>query len=78
MRQAGIGTAGARELSMQLGIREPGMHDGPSALFDRVTLHQPMETCTVELLHLNHLVSITISVRARAWHEQSERRTKGA
>ena len=57
LREAGIGSSAAVELSRKLGVTQPAATDGPSALYDLVSLHQPMESCCPELLHQNHLVS---------------------
>ena len=57
LREAGIGSSAAAELSRKLGVTQPAATDGSSALYDLVSLHQPMESCCPELLHQNHLVS---------------------
>ena len=55
LREAGIGSSAAVELSRKLGVTQPAATDGPSALYDLVSLHQPMESRCSELLHQNHL-----------------------
>ena len=57
LREPGIRSSAAAELSRKLGVTQPAATDGPSALYDLVSLHQPMESCCPELLHQNHLVS---------------------
>ena len=57
LREAGIGSSAAAELSRKLRVTRPAATDGPSALYDLVSLHQPMESCCPELLHQNPLVS---------------------
>ena len=57
LREAGIGSSAAAELSRKLEGTQPAATDGPSALYDLVSLHQPMDSCCRELLHQNHLVS---------------------
>ena len=46
----------ARELSRDLGVVGTSLPYQLSALYDRVHVHQPTDTCPPELLHLNHLV----------------------
>ena len=58
IRDKGIGTSAAAVLSRELGLIQPADPQEPSALYDLVSLHQPMETCGPELLHLNHIVSV--------------------
>lgn len=56
LREAGIGSQTAAQLSKRLGVVEPVIPEQESVLYGLVSLHQPMESCTVELLHQNHLV----------------------
>ena len=56
MREKGIGSAAAAALSRELGVLQPEGNEQESALYDMVSMHQPMDSCCPELLHLNHLV----------------------
>ncbi|CAM9892569.1 unnamed protein product [Ascophyllum nodosum] len=47
-------------MSRKLGVTQPAATDGPSALYDLVSLHQPMESCCPELLHQNHLNHLSL------------------
>ena len=60
-----MGLGDAAGLSKDLGVTAPGESALPSALYELVTLHQPMESCCPELLHQNHLVSSPNNCRQR-------------